>query len=219
MVRRTKEEALATRHHILDTAELLFHEHGVSRTSLNDIAQAAGLTRGAIYWHFEDKADLFNAMMQRVTLPLEETAKRSDDPSIDDSMAFIRKNFIDALKLTVSDAQVQRVFGIATTKIEYVDELMAIRDRRLHIRDEILVHIQRGIALAMRRGKLKQRLPARAAALGLHALIDGLLQNWTLDPRSFDLVKVGTQVLDTYLAGIGAQPLASAFPRRKASKA
>ena len=70
MVRRTKQEALATRHSLLDSAELLFQAQGVSRTSLQDIAQAAGATRGAIYWHFKDKADLFNAMMERVTLPL-----------------------------------------------------------------------------------------------------------------------------------------------------
>ena len=72
MVRRTKAEAEQTRHKLLDAAEQLFLQRGVSRTSLNDIAQAAGTTRGAIYWHFKDKADLFNAMMQRVTLPMEE---------------------------------------------------------------------------------------------------------------------------------------------------
>jgi TetR/AcrR family acrAB operon transcriptional repressor len=54
----------------------------------------------------------------------------------------------------------------------------------------------------MKRGLLPRRIPARTAALGLHALIDGLIQNWMLDPEAFDLVKVGQQVLDTYLAGL-----------------
>src|SRR4029079_5949728 len=49
MARRTKEEALSPRIRILDTAERLFERHGVSRTSLQDIAEAAGVTRGAIY--------------------------------------------------------------------------------------------------------------------------------------------------------------------------
>ena len=71
MARRTKEDAMATRHKLLDSAENLFQAQGVSRTSLQDIARRAGATRGAIYWHFKDKADLFNAMMERVTLPLE----------------------------------------------------------------------------------------------------------------------------------------------------
>ncbi len=66
MVRKTKEEAQETRNAILDAAEVVFQEHGVSRTSLAEIAKAAGVTRGAIYWHFENKADLFDAMIQRV---------------------------------------------------------------------------------------------------------------------------------------------------------
>ena len=72
MVRKTKEEAQETRNLILDTAEAVFSEKGVSRTTLNDIAKAADLTRGAIYWHFKNKADLFDAMLQRVILPMDE---------------------------------------------------------------------------------------------------------------------------------------------------
>ena len=71
MVRRTKEQALVTRHTLLDAAELLFQARGVAGTSLQAIAQAAGTTRGAVYWHFCEKADLFNAMVERVTLPME----------------------------------------------------------------------------------------------------------------------------------------------------
>jgi len=71
MVRRSKEDALATRNSLLDAAERVFLAQGVAGTSLNDIALAAGTTRGAIYWHFKDKADLFNAMMERVVMPLQ----------------------------------------------------------------------------------------------------------------------------------------------------
>jgi TetR/AcrR family acrAB operon transcriptional repressor len=49
-------------------------------------------------------------------------------------------------------------------------------------------------------------MPARAAAIGLHALLDGLLQNWMLDPAAFNLVKVGGQALDAYLASLMAAP-------------
>ena len=72
MARRTKEEAFETRQSIIDAAEKCFHEKGVSRASLTDIAQAAGVTRGAIYWHFQGKADLLDALFQRIHMPLEE---------------------------------------------------------------------------------------------------------------------------------------------------
>jgi TetR/AcrR family acrAB operon transcriptional repressor len=202
MVRRTKEEAQATRTRILDTAEMVFQQHGVSRTSLQEIAAEAGVTRGAIYWHFRDKAELFNAMIERVTLPLEQDAEASGDPSLDDPLDHVRQSFTAALRKTVSDPQVRRVFEIATHKVEYVGELQAVRDRHLATRNDCLAQVERGLKLAARRGQLTRKIPARSAALGLHALIDGLIQNWMLDPEAFNLVKVGRQVLDAYLDGL-----------------
>ena len=72
MARKTKEDAEITRGRLLDAAEQVFYERGVSGASLADVAQCAGLTRGAVYWHFKDKLDLFDAMLQRVTLPIEQ---------------------------------------------------------------------------------------------------------------------------------------------------
>ncbi len=204
MVRKTKADAQETRHLILDAAERVFERRGVSRTSLHEIAEAAGVTRGAIYWHFADKAALFNAMMERVTLPLEETVAGSGDPALTDPVAYARQIFIGALAKTAGDPQVRRVFEIATHKVEYVDELLAVRDRHLEVRNQCLAHVEAGLAAAMERGQLSQRTPARVVAIGLHALIDGLIQNWMLDPRRFDLVEVGTQTLDAYLAGLAA---------------
>jgi TetR/AcrR family acrAB operon transcriptional repressor len=61
MARRTKEEALETREQVLDAAELVFRERGVGHASLAEVADAAGVTRGAIYHHFASKAELFEA--------------------------------------------------------------------------------------------------------------------------------------------------------------
>src|SRR5690349_8299683 len=120
MVRRTKEDALATRSSLLDAAERLFQAKGVSGTSLNDIAVAAGTTRGAIYWHFKDKADLFNAMMARVTMPLEEAFQQSGVG--EDPLPGMRQCMLRALRSTAGDEQTRRVFEVATQKVEYVDE-------------------------------------------------------------------------------------------------
>ncbi|MBI5256730.1 MAG: TetR family transcriptional regulator [Burkholderiales bacterium] len=203
MARRTKDEALATRHRILDAAELLFQQHGVSRTTLQDIAQAADVTRGAIYWHFEDKADLFNAMMERATLPMEETlAAHAGEADAQDPLHGLELWLIHGLRLMAEHAPTRRVFEIATHKVEYVDELQAVRERHLHNRGECLAHVEQQLKQAMKLGQIGRGTPARAAALGLHALVDGLIQNWMLDPTAFDLVKVGRQVLRAYLAGL-----------------
>ena len=64
MVRRTKADAEATRDQLLDAAQTVFYEKGVAGASLAEVAKEAGLTRGAIYWHFGDKVDLFNALLR-----------------------------------------------------------------------------------------------------------------------------------------------------------
>ena len=205
MVRRTKQEAQATRSHILDTAELVFEQRGVSGTSLHEIAKAAGVTRGAIYWHFEDKADLFNAMMERATMPLEDGGGVCGSEHGELSLEQMRDGFVAVLRQVVADPQMKRVFGIATHKVEYIGEMDAVRERRLSIRNGCLADVERTLKQAMQRGELTRRMPARAAAVGLHALLDGLLQNWMLDPTGFNLVKVGTLVLDAYFAGLAAE--------------
>jgi len=66
MARKTKEEAQETRDSILDAATKVFYEKGVSSASLEEIARAAEVTRGAVYWHFKNKLDLFSAIHERL---------------------------------------------------------------------------------------------------------------------------------------------------------
>lgn len=221
MARRTKEEAMATRHKLLDAAEHLFQAQGVSRTSLQDIARRAGATRGAVYWHFKDKADLFNAMMERVTLPMENAFNQEIDPQqhpgedLLNPMDRIRRSTANALRQIVTDAQTRRVFEVATQKVEYVEELQAVRLRHLAVRGGFLSGIQQSMEAAAAQMRLQLPAPASAAAQGLHALIDGLIQNWLLDPGAFDLLEVGQHAIDVYLRGLGfpGSPAASGSPK------
>ncbi|MFT0170472.1 TetR family transcriptional regulator [Paraburkholderia mimosarum] len=68
---KRKVQGIVTREKILDSAEVLFFERGVSCTSLEDIAHAAGMTRGAIYGHFSNKWALVAALFERSALPLD----------------------------------------------------------------------------------------------------------------------------------------------------
>ncbi|WP_397412231.1 TetR family transcriptional regulator [Polaromonas sp.] len=210
MVRRTKEDALATRHKLLDAAEHLFQAQGVSRTSLQDIARRAGATRGAVYWHFKDKADLFNAMMERVTLPLEKTFQdqlgqegQKGQAGHTDPLVRIRNGVGEALLRIASDPQTRRVFEVATHKVEYVGELQAVRLRHLKSRSDFLEQVERGFQAASRHHALELPVSTAAAAQGLHAIIDGLIQSWLLESADFDLVSLGGDVVEVYLRGLG----------------
>ena len=216
MARRTKEEALATRNRLLDAAELLFQAQGVSQTTLQQIAQQAGATRGAIYWHFKDKADLFNAMMERVILPLEAPPKAAA-VGHDDPLAEIEEGMVHALTLMTTDPQVRRVFDVATHKVEYTHDMASVQQRHLDARNACVGDFEKALRLAARRARIRLPVPGSVAAQGLHALISGLIQNWLLDPQAFDLEKSGRHTMDAYLGGLGFKlPTPRALTPRRA---
>lgn len=66
MPRRTHDDSLKTKKNILASAQRLFTRRGFERTSLSDIAKYAGVTRGAIYWHFENKEELLICLIDSI---------------------------------------------------------------------------------------------------------------------------------------------------------
>ncbi|MBS0453202.1 MAG: TetR family transcriptional regulator [Proteobacteria bacterium] len=203
MARRTKEEAQATRERLLDAAEMLFQAQGVSQTTLQQIAQAADATRGAVYWHFKDKADLFNAMMDRVTLPLEAANRAGIAAGGDQPLAAVQRSLLDALRVITTNPQVRRVFDIATRKIEYTDEMDSVRRRHLESRQLFLTDFEEALKSAARIEGRKLPIPVASAAQGLHGLVCGLIEDWLLDPGAFELVSTGKRVFHVYLRGLG----------------
>lgn len=204
MVRRTKEDALATRDSILDAAEQLFVKQGVSGTTLQHIATAAGVTRGAIYWHFLDKGAMFNAMMERVKMPLEAARQLLDEANAGDPLESLREHMLCVFRVTVEDPQARRVFEIATLKMEFVDELNAVRERRKQNQELWMARTEARIRDGIASGQVKADVDATAVALGLWAIMDGLLRTWLLDQQAFDLMKLGTQIVETHLACLRA---------------
>ena len=116
MARKTKEDAEKTRCQILDAAEMLFQAQGVSRTSLQTIASQAGITRGAIYWHFKDKGDLFNALVDRTIWPMERACQESgSDPwfkAADEGTRGLRQGCCDRLSSGAVGSQGEKAVGI-----------------------------------------------------------------------------------------------------------
>jgi AcrR family transcriptional regulator len=63
---RKAEQSQATRTALLEAARELFSDPGYAAVSTEEIVQAAGVTRGALYHHFRDKRDLFAAVVEQV---------------------------------------------------------------------------------------------------------------------------------------------------------
>ncbi len=203
VARKTKEEAQETRNRILDAAEQVFQRQGVSRTSLADIADEARVTRGAIYWHFKNKADLYDAMIKRVLDP-EEARCNAGMVTVSDPLGFIRGLAVDFLQRVPRDSRYQRVFEIVWHKCEYVGEMAVIRDSHLECGRRFIALLEEAMSHAREIGQLPGGVCPREAAVGIIALLDGLIVNWTLEPALFPLAEYAPGVVDTYLAGLRA---------------
>ena len=189
MVRRTKEEAQETRSAILEAAEQAFYERGVARTTLADIAALAGVTRGAIYWHFSNKADLVQAMLDSLHEPLEELAKASESQDELDPLGCMRKLLVKLFRQIAIDPKTRRINEILFHKCEFTDEMCDLRRQRQVAMVDCNSRIELTLNNAIHRNQLPKNLDARRAAICLHAYIDDILGQWLLVPDSFELHK------------------------------
>lgn len=205
MVRRTKEDARVTRNHILDTAVEVFSRQGVSRTSLNDIAREAGVTRGAIYWHFANKVAMFDAMIERLICPLKINADDRDERMSADPLHFLKETINEFLGKMQNDANFRKVFEIFWHKCENVGEMATIRDCQLDEGENHIDVLQRAFTLASEQGQIEHQLSPHQATIGLISLLDGMLFNWTKNPALFPLDGYARPIVETYFRGLGAR--------------
>jgi TetR/AcrR family transcriptional regulator, acrAB operon repressor len=206
MVRRTKEEAQETRNRVLDAAERVFYEKGVSRTTLADIAQAAGVTRGAIYWHFANKSDLFNAMFDRSLLPLDELVETTLDGKEADPLARLRELFIWCMHNITSDPQRRRVFDILFMKCEFVEEMGPVRERHQGNMRDGMERIERALRNAVEKQQLPERLDTRRATVMLHTLFSGILHDSLLIPDKVDPARDSESLIDACFDALRCSP-------------
>lgn len=205
MARKTKEEAQITRSQLLDAAERLFSERGVAGTTLNDIATAAGLTRGAIYWHFQNKTDLIHALWDRVALPLQQSFAELEQAMPNDPLSRLQLKATTVLTQVVRDARVRNLLSILLLKCEYVEETGGLRDGYLLKRADCLGQITEEFRQAIAQGQLPAGLNERFAAIGLMSMIDGLSFHWLMNPAMFSLEDKAASYIRLYLQGLAAE--------------
>ena len=211
MARKTKEAAAATREALLDAALTVFRDRGVGRTRLADVAAAAGVTRGALYWHFRDKAELLRGVCDRATLPLEAMLEQAGQTALADPLAALCALSLQALRQLTDHADTQAVFDLLFHKCEFTDEFRDIAQAQEMSRAACLSRVARVLQQAVGRGQLPADTDVQVAAQGLHAYIIGLMHEWVFAPQAYDLAGHAAALLDCYLAGLKAAP-----PRRRA---
>ena len=182
MVRQTKENAELTRPRIIEAAREVFLSRGVSRTSIEQVANQAGVTRGAVYWHFSDKKALFSAMREQVILPL---IDRIDENILnennDDPLGKIGDFLYDTIRALDESAYTRQTFEIMMVKCEYVEELTELLEQTLCNCERIAKKIEQLYERAKTKGQLNPSDSPAILAMDTHLFFSGLMHLWVKD--------------------------------------
>jgi TetR/AcrR family acrAB operon transcriptional repressor len=183
MVRKTKEDAELTRQRIIDAARTVFLTRGVSRSTLEHIATEAEVTRGAVYWHFKNKTEIFYALRDRAFLPLidrmyDTLAIQTDDI---DPLTQIENSLSDTINELNENIEMRQIYEIMMIKCEYVDEFATVLQQILNNCSDITEKIQLAYERAQAQNLLTTILTPHALALDTHLFFSGLLHMWVKD--------------------------------------
>ncbi|MGE6323679.1 TetR family transcriptional regulator [Pseudomonas oryzihabitans] len=182
-MRRTKEDAERTRQTILDAAEAMFLANGVSRTSLEMIARECGVTRGALYWHFRDKAQLIYEMLNRIRIPLDEVTRRLSEDGKDDCLIGLYDLCIECMEKFVQPGRERRVMTILMHRCDFTQELHEVEQRENALTREFVELVER--LFDSERQRLQTGVTPRGASLQLHSFLSGMLAGILRDEDIF----------------------------------
>lgn len=194
------EQKAATRARILDAAARLFAERGYRAATMEEIARAAEVSKGGLYWSFESKQELFFALLEeRIDRPLRELFERVESAPVDaDTAPWAGQGHHELMR---GQRELLLLYH------EYA--LLAARDPALR---ERLVERQRGLRAAMGRAfatryartGLPLDIPGERLATAVMAMADGLSLEHLVDPEVVgeDLLE---EILNLIYAGIAAR--------------
>ncbi|MGC3963828.1 MAG: TetR family transcriptional regulator [Rhodocyclaceae bacterium] len=179
MVRKTKVETEKTRQDIIAAARDMFAAHGVTRTTLEQIAHAAGVTRGAVYWHFANKLDLMVALRDDVLMPLIEGLQETlQVENGRDALSAVEAFLLMHIDRLEQDPVMRQTFEVLMNKCEYVGEfgvLLQCAFERTHDKHE---RLEMAYARAIEQKVMRGNIEPVAAALDTHAFMHGIVRLW-----------------------------------------
>ncbi|KAA1174117.1 TetR family transcriptional regulator [Marinobacter salinexigens] len=187
-MRRTKEDAEKTRKTVLEAALTLFSRDGYSLTTLSRIAKEAGCSRGPIYWHFETKDDLYEAVLAYSQEPLEALVAQCIGMS--DQPVEAMEHFLDRwLSLLVNDRCYRQSFEILLNKTEMTDAMSRTLKRERELTHSIVAMFAKLVATAQSCGQLESEEQPEDLGLLCYTYLMGITQSWLFAPKLFSLKK------------------------------
>lgn len=202
MARKTKEEASHTRRSILDAALEVFYVKGVGQSSLEDIADAAGVTRGAVYWHFKNKADIFTALHTAVQVSfldrIIDTKERNTINPIEQLSALC----IESVEEILGDVKKRKFFTVFFLKCDYAGEMAGLLPIQNTQKAQSLALTKSFFDDAISQGIIPKNSNPSLLAISLFCYMGGIIHEYLRDPDLIDLPNNTHALIDLFFKRI-----------------
>ena len=181
MSKRTHAEALETKKNILAAAHRVFSQKGFAKTSLSDIAREANVTRGAIYWHFENKSELLASLIE------EEATRANLFTTLRDAVAAHQRDPLGALKTWAMSHLTEMAANLFTSSLSDTVANAMNTDGRNDVREKIVdmvrgrnLIVEEALQAAVEQKQLPADLDVGKAGQYLCAILSGIIEYYRL---------------------------------------
>lgn len=199
-MRRTKEEAEHTREAILNAATDLFAQKGVQSTSLVEIAENADVTRGAIYWHFKNKLEIFEALHDKLHKEFIEVLVQDLKYDHPEPLQQMQNTCTKLMLVLADDKQKQKTLNLFLIKCNYDGELASFKVCHKQHKEESLTLLKQYMDRAKRKGFLASDADTGILATAINCYMKGILFTFLNDPDGFDLKAVAPQLMEIFFS-------------------
>ncbi|EHY78917.1 transcriptional regulator TtgR [Stutzerimonas stutzeri ATCC 14405 = CCUG 16156] len=216
-MRRTKEDAEQTRLKVIAAALELFSRNGYSNTTLAMIAEAAGFSRGPIYWHFKSKDELYQAVLTISQEPLERLIARSRKLAKEPAAAL--EHFVNEwFRLLLDDRWYRQSFEILLNKTELTAQMASTLKRERKLTRDMVQLLEELIEQGQHVQVIQHCQPPRALALLLYSSLMGITHTWLLSPKLFSLREQAPFMASNLLALVTAVHIDTAQQTSRATE-
>jgi AcrR family transcriptional regulator len=199
-------QPIDTRDRILVSAQRVFAHHGYAGATLDAIAADAGLTKGAVYWHFASKVELFLALLRNhQDTPLTVTAAQIQDLMTNLGPAEAVKTLIQQQIQYASDhpdwCRLSMEFYIQSRQSEVQQ---ALQELNYQSQEQAIATLMRQL---QDQGGLNANVDPEVFATLWSALVNGLILLYIVDPQANNPAPVASQIAQLLWQGL--QPTSS----------
>lgn len=200
-MRRTKEEAEITKQNILESGLEVFSRKGYAATRVEDIAEQANVTTGAIYHHFGGKSDLYIALVKkgdaRANKLAQQIVEKGGTPATK-----LRRLLVRLFQFLEDDGEYRAVVELFLNRTEIAPDLTTIREQSLAGRRQLANYFAALIKQGVEAGEFRSSLSPQDAALALVGFMNGMALIWIQDQEHFSIKERAENLAELFLAGM-----------------